>query len=104
MQRQNLGDIHIHSKIILKLILKVNSMKDIDLIHCVCNSPHQILLKTVMNFQILYKVRNFISTVVSKTAISKCFNAIITPRNLPGKASFGEPTVRSPGHALVCKN
>ena len=47
---------------------------------------------------------NLITTVVSWTAISKCFNAVTTMGHLPGKASSGELTVRSPGHALVCMN
>jgi len=57
-----------------------------------------------MNFQITYAVGNLITTVVSQIAISMCFDAIITPGHLPGKASSGELNVRSPGHALVCTN
>jgi len=78
-------------------------VNDVNLIH-VWDSPHQILVKTVMNFQTLYMVGNLVITVVSQTAISKCFNIIITPGYLPGKASSGELTVHSPGHALVCMN
>lgn len=99
-----MGDIQIHRKIILKLIFKIKSVKDVDLIHYMWDSPHQILVKRVMNFQILYTVGNLITTVVSQTAISKCFNAIFTPGHLPGKASSGELTVHSPEHALVCMN
>jgi len=104
MGRQNLGDIHIHRKITLELIFKIKSVKDVDLIHYMWDSPHQILLKTVVNFQIIYMVGNLITIVMSQTAISKCFDAIITPEHLPGKASSGELNVRNPGHALVCMN
>lgn len=79
-------------------------MKDVDLIHYMWDSPYHILVKTVMNFHILYMAGNLITTVVSWTAISKCFNAVTTMGHLPGKASSGELTVRSPGHALVCMN
>ena len=99
-----MGDIHIHGKIILKLIFKIKSVKDVDLIHYMWDSPQHSLVKTVMNFQILHIVGNLITTVVSRTAISKYFNAIITPGHLPGKASYGGLNVRSPGHALVYMN
>jgi len=104
MGRQNFGDIHIYRKIILKLTFKIKNVKDIDLIHYMWDSLHQILVKTVMNFQTVYTVGNLIITVVSQTAISMCFDAIITPGHLPGKASSAELNVHSPGHALVCMN
>lgn len=88
----------------IKTDLQNKKCEDIDLIHYMWDSPHQILVKTVMNFQIIYTVGNLITTVASQTAISMCFNAITTPGHLPGKASSAELNARSPGHALVCMN
>jgi hypothetical protein len=58
----------------------------------------------VNNFQILYKVGNLTSGVVSHIVMSKCLNAIIIPGHLLGKASCGELTVHSPERALACMN
>lgn len=61
-----MGEIYIHRNIILKLIFKIKSVKDVDLIHYMWDSPHHIFVKTVMNFQILYTVGNLITRVVQR--------------------------------------